>query len=94
MIFGDSGCLGNVRGGMGFLFNPARKHEAQIRLQDIMSSEKKRCEQGIPFGMEPVVYDFMINEKGSWAEMLFGGRRDAAAYYTLTVPSLLRRIRE
>jgi len=79
-------------GGMGFLFNPARKHEAQIRLQDIMSSEKKRCEQGIPFGMEPVVYDFMINEKGSWAEMLFGGKTVMPPlYYTLTVPSLLRR---
>jgi hypothetical protein len=79
-------------GGMGFLFNPTRKREAQTRLQDIMSSEKKRCEHGIPFAMEPVVYDFTINEKGSWAEMLSGEKTVMPPlYYTLTIPSLLRR---
>ncbi len=79
-------------GGMGFLFNPTRKREAQARLQDIMSSEKKRREHGIPFAMEPVVYDFSINEKGSWAEMLSGEKTVMPPlYYTLTVPSLIRR---
>jgi UDP-N-acetylglucosamine pyrophosphorylase len=79
-------------GGMGFLFNPKRKREAQVRLQDIMSSEKKRYEHGIPFAMEPVVYDFTVNEKGSWAEMLTGENTVMPPlYYSLTIPSLLRR---
>ncbi|MCX6121193.1 MAG: UTP--glucose-1-phosphate uridylyltransferase [Ignavibacteriales bacterium] len=79
-------------GGMGFLFQPSRTREAQSRLQDIMRSEKKRREHGIPFAMDPVVYDFTINEKGSWAELLFGEETlMPRLYYSLTVPLLLRR---
>jgi len=79
-------------GGMGFLFHPSRKNEARNRLQEIMGSEKKRREHGIPFAMEPVVYDFTINEKGSWAEMLSGEKTVMPQrYYALTVPALLRR---
>ena len=78
-------------GGMGFLFHPSRKSEAQSRLQDIMQAEKKRFEKGIPFAMEPVVYDFAINEHGSIAEMLRGEMTVMPGrYYILTVPSLLR----
>jgi hypothetical protein len=76
---------------MGFLFNPRRKGEAQRRLQDIMSSEKKRRERGIPFAIEPVVYDFAINERGSWGECPVAGKSlMPQSYYALTVPSLLR----
>jgi hypothetical protein len=79
-------------GGMGFLFHPSRKAKAQARLQEIMSSEKKRFEHGIPFAMEPVVYDFLINEKGSAAELLTGiNTLMPQMYYALTVPSLLRK---
>jgi hypothetical protein len=79
-------------GGMGFFFNPKQKHEAQERLHRIMSDQKKRFERGIPFAMEPVIYDFEINEKGSSAEMLTG--EDCVMprrYYTLMVPPLLRK---
>jgi galactokinase/mevalonate kinase-like predicted kinase len=78
-------------GGMGFIFDPRRKREAQDRLQTIMSAAKRRLEQAVPFAMEPIVYDFAINERGSWSELHTGA--DAlmpAAYYTLTVPGLLR----
>ncbi|MHB0956248.1 MAG: UTP--glucose-1-phosphate uridylyltransferase [Pirellulaceae bacterium] len=79
-------------GGMGFLFHPSRKAEAQDRLQDIMRVAKRRCEHGIPFAIDPVVYDFAINERGSAAELMAG---DTAVmprgYYSLTVPTLLRR---
>lgn len=48
-------------------------------------------ERAVPFAMEPVVYDFAINDSGACSELLRG---DAAlmpaAYYGLTVPSLLR----
>ena len=85
MLGGASG------GGMGFIFDPAVKVQAQSRLQEIMRESKQRLERAVPFAMEPVVYDFTINEKGTYATLLRG---DAAlmppGYYTLTVPDLLR----
>ena len=79
-------------GGMGFFFHPKRKHEARKRLQEIMSGQKKRFEHGIPFAMEPVIYDFAINESGSSAELLTGGETlMPQRYYTLMVPALLRK---
>jgi hypothetical protein len=79
-------------GGMGFMFHPSRKQEAQVRLKSIMDSEKKRLEHGIPFAMEPVVYDFTINEHGSFAELLIGEKTlMPPLYYALTIPSLLRK---
>jgi hypothetical protein len=79
-------------GGMGFLFHPSRQHEAQIRLQEIMQEEKRRYEHGIPFAMDPVVYDFTVNEHGSLGELLQGVRAlHPEHYYSLTVPPLLRK---
>jgi hypothetical protein len=79
-------------GGMGFFFNPERRYEAQKRLQEIMSAQKKRFESGIPFAMEPVIYDFAINEEGSSAELLTDESTIMPQrYYTLMVPPLLRK---
>jgi hypothetical protein len=79
-------------GGMGFIFHPKRKPLALERLQAIMSRTRRRLENALPFAMEPVVYDFAINERGTFAEFLTG----AAAllppgYYAMTVPTLVRR---
>ncbi|MEO8593591.1 MAG: UTP--glucose-1-phosphate uridylyltransferase [Candidatus Solibacter sp.] len=78
-------------GGMGFLFSPQRKAEAQERMQTILSETKHAMERSVPFAMEPVVYNFAINERGTQGSMLEG---DAAlmpaGYYTLAVPPLLR----
>ena len=79
-------------GGMGFLFHPSRKQEARQRLRDIMRSEKRRYEHGIPFAMDPVVYEFRVNEAGTTAELLEGEKSLLPAhYYALTVPPMLRR---
>jgi len=79
-------------GGMGFLFAPARKAEAQERMQAIMSETKRLLEPSVPFAMEPVVYRFAINERGTQANLLEGSEAlMPAQYYTLTVPGLLRR---
>jgi len=78
-------------GGMGFIFAPERKAEAQQQVQEIMSTAKRELSAALPFAMEPVVYDFAINENGTFADWLTG---DAAlmpaSYYALTVPRLLR----
>jgi len=81
-------------GGMGFIFAPARKVEAQKRLQAIMSATKRELQHALPFAMDPVVYDFAINENGTFADLLSGA--DAlmpSGYYTLTVPELIRQDR-
>jgi hypothetical protein len=78
-------------GGMGFLFHPRRKAEAQHRLQAIMSETKRRLEHAVPFAMEPVIYDFAINERGTESTLLCGERAlMPAGYYTLAVPPLVR----
>ena len=78
-------------GGMGFIFAPGQKALAQKRLQEIMSQTKRELQNALPFAMEPVVYDFAINERGTWSDLLQG--RDAIlpqTYYALHVPNWLR----
>ena len=78
-------------GGMGFIFAPEKKAAAQQRMQEIMSATKRELSAALPFAMEPVVYDFAINDRGTFADLLHG---EAAllpsGYYTLIVPRLLR----
>jgi galactokinase/mevalonate kinase-like predicted kinase len=79
-------------GGMGFMFDPAVKESAQDKVGEIMSRIKRRLEHAVPFAMEPVVYDFAINEHGTTGRIHRG--LDAllpAPYYTLVIPDLLRR---
>lgn len=81
-------------GGMGFMFAPHRKAEAQQKLQEIMTQAREELQHALPFAMNPVVYDFAINERGTWAELLSGETAlMPAGYYTLTLPSLLQRDR-
>ena len=78
-------------GGMGFIFAPARRREGQERLQEIMAGAKRELEAALPFAMDPVVYDFAINERGSVATLLVGA--DAllpAGFYQQSVPRCLR----
>lgn len=79
-------------GGMGFIFDPEYKAQAQNRLQQIMSETKKQLEKAVPFAMEPVVYDFTINDNGTLAELNSGSEAVMSEdYYTLWVPRLLKR---
>ncbi len=79
-------------GGMGFIFDPSRKTEAQQRLGQLMEEISKGLAGGVPFAMQPVVYDFSINERGTFAELL---AEDAAVlpnrYYALALPTVLRK---
>ena len=78
-------------GGMGFIVAPEIKAQAQIKLQEIMSQTKREMQSALPFAMEPVVYDFAINPRGTFADLL----QDKAAlmppsYYALHMPQLVR----
>jgi UTP--glucose-1-phosphate uridylyltransferase len=82
---------GMAGGGMGFIFEPGRKTEAQKVLQEMMSKAKHELQHALPFAMEPVVYDFAINERGTWAELLRGDEALLpGGYYALHVPQWLR----
>jgi hypothetical protein len=78
-------------GGMGFIFAPARHREGQERLQEIMLATKRELQAALPFAMDPVVYDFAINEHGSMAALLADDEALLpAGYYQLVVPRCLR----
>jgi hypothetical protein len=79
-------------GGMGFIFDPKRRAEAQRQLGPLMRRVSRALSTGVPFAMEPVVYDFAINERGTFAQLRDG---DSAimpdGYYNLMLPTLLRK---
>ncbi len=96
-IFGDAfwgfWMLGGMSGGgMGFIFDPRRKAEAQIRLQAVMKEVSGRLSGGIAFAMEPVVYDFSSNERGTFAELKIGSAAILPdGYYNIVLPAMLRK---
>ena len=78
-------------GGMGFIFAPDHKPAAQAALAEIMAQTKRELQSALPFAMEPVVYDFAINARGTWADLLTGDRAlMPAGYYSQIVPNLLK----
>jgi hypothetical protein len=78
-------------GGMGFIVDPAIKSAAQVALQEIMDTQRLALQHALPFAMKPVVYDFSINERGTWAEVLPADYRlMPVGYYALHMPRLLR----
>lgn len=79
-------------GGMGFIFDPGVKEAANVRMQEIMLEEKQRMQNSLPFAMDPVVYEFAINEEGSSAELKRGDEAMMpAGYYSMVMPALLKR---
>ena len=82
---------GMAGGGMGFIFDPIVKPEAQQWLGKTMVDLKREMQTALPFAMDPVVYDFKINDNGSSAQLRSGD--DAMMpdrYYALVLPELLR----
>ncbi|AMV36991.1 UTP--glucose-1-phosphate uridylyltransferase [Planctomyces sp. SH-PL62] len=77
-------------GGMAFMVDPARHEEFKARIGDIMRRVKRSLDDALPFAMEPVVYDFRINPRGTWATL----QQDDSAlmparYYTLQIPRMI-----
>ncbi len=84
-------------GGMGFIFEPNVRAEAQAQLAAVMAATKRRFESALPFAMQPVVYDFAINERGAWCDLLDDSSQEGdrlplmpPGYYTMVAPGLLR----
>ncbi|MBK9992074.1 MAG: UTP--glucose-1-phosphate uridylyltransferase [Verrucomicrobia bacterium] len=78
-------------GGMGFFVEPAAKAEAREKLLEIMTRTKRALEASLPFAMDPVVYNFEINENGSFAKLQTGAEAMLSPeYYLFAVPRWLR----
>jgi len=83
----------HVRRRHGFsFFAPEKKQLAQAAAAgDHEPDQNASWKAALPFAMEPVVYDFAINEKGTWADLLDGEELLLPqGYYALVIPKLLR----
>ncbi|MDG3006261.1 UTP--glucose-1-phosphate uridylyltransferase [Paludisphaera mucosa] len=76
-------------GGMAFMVDPARHEEFQARIGEIMGRVKRSLDDALPFAMEPVVYDFRINPRGTWATLQGDGALMPPRYYTLQIPRMI-----
>jgi hypothetical protein len=86
--------LGGVTGGgMAFLFEPARRDEAADALPGIMREVAASFQRSLTFGVDPVVFDFAVNEAGTTARFDADGGRLPDAYYAHMGPSWLRQPR-
>jgi hypothetical protein len=77
-------------GGMGFFVAPHRQAAFRDEVGAIMRRAKAALDDALPFAMEPVVYDFRINPRGTVAELVEGA--DAVMpdrYYALQVGAIL-----
>jgi galactokinase/mevalonate kinase-like predicted kinase len=88
--------LGGMSGGGMAMFVDPKRHDAfRDQILDIMTAAKREIEDALPFAMDPVVYNFRINESGTRARLFQGD--DAimpTRYYALQIPELVRRHRE
>lgn len=82
---------GMAGGGMGFLFEPSVKDEAKNWLSKTLVKTKQELSQSLPFAMDPVIYDFKINDRGTHAELIIDQPNPMSdKYYALRLPDLLR----
>jgi len=68
--------------------SPRFSDQAQIRFAEILQTTKDEFARGLPFAMDPVVYQFAINEQGTW-----GSAETSlmpASYYRMMLPRLIR----
>ena len=82
---------GMAGGGMGFVFDPTIKAEAQDWLQEEMLKTKQELGKALPFAIDPVVYEFAINDDGTAAELLEGTHALLGRpYYRVMLPTIIR----
>ncbi len=57
-------------GGMGMFVNPEKYETYKKKVLEILQDTKKELSSSLPFAMEPVVYNWSINNRGSWSNLL------------------------
>lgn len=84
--------LGGVSGGgMGMFIDPEIYTSGKDKVLQLLKNTKKEMEDSLPFAMDPVVYNFSINHKGSNSSLLCGNNAlMPESYYSLIIPMLVR----
>ena len=78
-------------GGMALFVAPQRRHEFVEAMHRIMLETKRDLQESLPFAIDPVVYDFEINENGSFASILSGDYSIMPErYYALQIPEMVK----
>ncbi len=78
-------------GGMALFVDPRRQAWFRDAVLEIMGAAKDRLDDALPFVMDPLVYEFRINDRGSVAHVLEGAAaRMPARYYAVQMPALSR----
>jgi UDP-N-acetylglucosamine pyrophosphorylase len=82
-------------GGMGMFVSPGRYEEYKMEVLNILSGTKQELSASMPFAMEPVVYNWRINHKGSWSSLQQGNEAlMPEQYYAIHVSELVRKAPE
>jgi len=78
-------------GGMGMYINNKNPKKTKQAVLNIIRKTKSELESALPYAMEPVVYDFAINNNGTFAKLL---DRETAwmpeKYYGIQISNLAR----
>ncbi|WP_128545639.1 UTP--glucose-1-phosphate uridylyltransferase [Larkinella soli] len=79
-------------GGMGMFVNPDGYESHKMKVLEILRETKEELSAALPFAMEPVVYNWSINRKGTWATLREGAEAlMPEQYYGIHVSELVRR---
>lgn len=82
-------------GGMALFVAPERQKAFRDTILEIMGEAKRQLEDALPFAMDPVVYDFRINDRGSVADLRCDGEATMPPrYYAVQMPALSRLSRD
>lgn len=74
-------------GGMGIFVNPENYSKHRDTILTILKETKKELKTALPFAMDPVVYNFEINNKGSFATLKQGENALMPSnYYQMMMP--------
>lgn len=77
---------------MGMFVDPERYEQYKIRILDILRSTKNELSSSLPFAMDPVVYNWSINPKGTWSTLHEGAEAlMPEQYYGIHVSELVRK---
>ncbi|HTM93718.1 MAG TPA: UTP--glucose-1-phosphate uridylyltransferase, partial [Flavisolibacter sp.] len=79
-------------GGMGMFVNPEHYEDYKLKVLELLRTTKNELSDSLPFAMEPVVYNWNINSKGSWSNLHEGAEAMMPEqYYGIHVSELVRK---
>ncbi|MGV3586461.1 MAG: UTP--glucose-1-phosphate uridylyltransferase [Adhaeribacter sp.] len=79
-------------GGMGMFVNPEKYEHYKMRVLDLLRTTKAELSDALPFAMEPVVYNWRINQRGTWSSLHEGTEAlMPEQYYGIHVSELVRK---